>query len=114
MADKQFLAVVLYVGVGGRANSETTFTVVSELCLLHALKQAYLQPFVLSVSISSTRGHGQRFVAPFARTESFYTPFYHLPLLCGTLPNSLVDLDELVKFKDNLNSHFSPADLLYA
>ena len=59
---------------------------------------------------SSTRGHSQRFVAPFTRTETFLTSFLPTTVsLWNSLPNSLVDQDELAKFKDDLHFHLFPA-----
>jgi len=77
------------------------------LQILHGMVEV---PITFTPHSSSTRGHSQRFVAPFARTETFLHSFLPSTItLWNSLPNSLVDLDELVKFKDELHSHFFPA-----
>ena len=50
------------------------------------------------------------FAAPFARTETLLNSFLPSTIsLWNSLPNSLVDLDELTKFKDDLHFHLFPA-----
>ena len=56
-------------------------------------------PITLTPHLSSTRGHSQHFVAPFARIETFLHSFLPSTItLWNSLPNSLVKLDDILKF----------------
>ena len=51
----------------------------------------------ISLPLSTpTRGHNQRFVTPFARTDTYLNSFLLSAInLWNSLPNSLVELDDL-------------------
>ena len=66
----------------------------------------------ISLPLSTpTRGHNQRFVTPFARTDTYLNSFLPSAInLWNSLPNSLVELDDLNQFKDDLSLYLFPTD----
>ena len=76
--------------------------------MLHGLVEV---PISLTPLSSSTRGHSQRLDTPFARTETYLHSFLPSTItLWNSLPNSLVELEDVDKFKDDLHSHLFPID----
>ena len=60
---------------------------------------------------SSTRGHNQRFVTPFARTDTYLNSFLPSTIkLWNSLPDSLIKLDDINQFKEHLTFHLFPTD----
>ena len=60
---------------------------------------------------TSTRGHNQRFVTPFARTDTYLNSFLPSTIkLWNSLPDSLIELDDINQFKEDLSSHLFPTD----
>ena len=60
--------------------------------------------FTLIPLSTPTRGHNQRFVTPFARTDTYLNSFLPSAInLWNSLPDSLVELDDLNQFKDDLS-----------
>ena len=67
--------------------------------------------FTLIPLSTPTRGHNQRFVTPFARTDTYLNSFLPSAInLWNSLPDSLVELDDLNQFKDNLSLYLFPTD----
>jgi len=67
------------------------------LQILHGLVEI---PISLTPLSSSTRGHSQRFVTPFARTETYLHSFLPSTItLWNSLPNSLVEQKILTNSK---------------
>ena len=60
---------------------------------------------------TSTRGHNQRFVVPFARTDTYLNSFLPSTIkLWNSLPDSLIELDDINQFKEDLSLHLFPTD----
>ena len=64
----------------------------------------------LTPLLTSTRGHNQRFFTPFARTDTYLNSFLPSIKLWNSLPDSLVDLDDINQFKEDLSLHLFPTD----
>ena len=68
--------------------------------ILHGLVNA---SFTLTSLSTSTCGHSQRFVIPFARTDTHLNSFLPSTInLWNFLPESLLDLDDINQFKKDL------------
>ena len=53
-------------------------------------------------------GHNHRFVTPFARTDTYLNSFIPSTInLWNSLPESLVNLDDINKFKEDLSLYLS-------
>ena len=60
---------------------------------------------------TSTRGHSQRFVTPFAGTDTYSNSFIPSTInLWNSLPDSLVNLDDINQFKEALSLCLFPTD----
>ena len=60
---------------------------------------------------TSTRGHNQCFVTPFARTDTYLNSFLPSTIkLQNSLPDSLIELDDINQFKEDLSLHLFPTD----
>ena len=60
--------------------------------------------FTLTPLSMPTCGHNQNFIIPFARTDTYLNSFLPSAInLWNSLPDSLVELDDLNQFKDDLN-----------
>ena len=60
---------------------------------------------------TSTHGHNQHFAAPFARTDTHLNSFLPSTIrLWNSLPDSLIDLDDVNQFKEDLSLHLFPTD----
>ena len=71
--------------------------------ILHGLVDA---SFTLTSLSTSTHGHSQRFVIPFARTETYLNSLIPPTInLWNLLPKSLVDLNDINHFKRDLSLH---------
>ena len=69
--------------------------------ILHGLVNA---SFTLTSLSTSTCGHSERFVIPFARTGTYLNSFLFSTInLWNSLPKSLVDLDDINQFKRHLS-----------
>ena len=67
--------------------------------------------FTLIPLSTPTREHNQRFITPFARTGTYLNSFLPSAFnLWNSLPNSLVELDDLNQFKDDLSLYHFPTD----
>ena len=82
--------------------------------ILHGLADTSITLSPLSKSIC---GHNQCFVIPFARTDTYSN--YFLPstinINCGiSLPDLLVELDDINQFRTDLSSYLSPQTNFYA
>ena len=76
--------------------------------IIHCLVDA---SFTLTSLSTSTRGHSQRFVIPFARTDSYLHSFLPSTLnLWNSLPDSLIDLNDINHFKRDLSLHLLITD----
>ena len=68
-------------------------------------------PITLTPLSTTTRGHSHRFVTPLARTDTYLNFF--LPSTINqwnSLPESLVSLDDINKFKEDLSLYLFPTD----
>ena len=66
---------------------------------------------ILAPLSSSTRGHNQHFVTPFARTDTYLNSFLPSTIkLWNSLPDSLVELDDINQFKEDLSFHLFPTE----
>ena len=62
--------------------------------------------FTVTSLSTSTRGHSQHFVIPFARTDLYLNSFLHSTInLWNSLPESLIDLNDINHFKRDLFLH---------
>ena len=60
---------------------------------------------------TSTRGHSQRFVTAFAGTDTYSNSFILSTInLWNSLPDSLVNLDDINQFKEALSLYLFPTD----
>ena len=59
---------------------------------------------ILTPLSTSTRGHSQRFVTPFARTDTYLNSFIPSTNLWNSLPDSLVNLDDINKLYPYISS----------
>ena len=69
--------------------------------------------FTFTPLSTSTHGHNQHFITPFARTDTYLNSFLCIPSainLWNSLPDSLVELDDLNQFKDDLSLYLFPTD----
>ena len=67
--------------------------------------------FTLISHATSTRGHSQRFVTPFARTDSYLYSFLPSTInLWNSLPESLIELNDINHFKRDLSLHLLYTD----
>ena len=67
--------------------------------------------FTLISLSTSTRGHGQRFVIPIARTDSYLYSFLPSTInLWNSLPESLIELNDINHFKRDLSLHLLYTD----
>ena len=61
--------------------------------------------------LTSTCSHSHRFVTPFARTDTYLNSLVPSTInLWNSLPKSLVILEDINKFKEDLSLYFFPAD----
>ena len=71
--------------------------------ILHGLADTSITLLPLS---TSTRGHNQHFVIPFARTDTYSNSFLPSTIkLWNSLPDSLVELDDINQFRTDLSSY---------
>ena len=76
--------------------------------ILHGPVDISFTPIRLS---TPTRGHNQHFITPFARTDTYLNSFLPSAItLSNSLPDSLVELDDLNQFKDDLSFYLFPTD----
>ena len=67
--------------------------------------------FTLIPLSTSTHGHSQCFVTPFARTDTYLNSFLPSAInLWNSLPDSLVELYDLNQFKVDLSLYLFPTD----
>ena len=60
---------------------------------------------------TSTRGHNQCFATPFARTDTYLNSFLPSTIrLWNSLSDSLIYLDDINQFKEDLSLHLFPTD----
>ena len=66
---------------------------------------------ILTPLSTSTRGHSQCFVTPFAGTDTYLNSFIPSTInLWNSLPDSLVNLDDINQFKEALSLYLFPTD----
>ena len=70
--------------------------------------------FTLIPLSTPTRGHNQCFITPFARTDIYLNSFLPSAInLWNSLPDSLVELDDLNQFKDDVSLYLYPTDQFF-
>ena len=68
-------------------------------------------PITLTLLSTTTCGHSHRFVTPLAHTDTYLNSFLPSTInLWNSLPESLVNLDDINKFKEDLSLYLFPTD----
>ena len=68
-------------------------------------------PITLAPLSTTTRGHNQCYVTPFARTDTYLNSFLSSTIkLWNSIPDSLIELNDINQFKEDLSLHLFPTD----